>query len=98
MRDGTCWCNRPAARRWRGLTIAVAVIAVGAALSACKSSTVGTKAAYADDQPAGQLYNEGLANLNSGKFSDAITSFDEVDRQHPFTDFARKALVMSAFA
>lgn len=88
----------PATRRRTGIAIAAALLSAGLALSACKSSTVGTKAAYADDQPAGTLYNEGLAYLNSGKFGDAIKSFDEVDRQHPYTEFARKALIMSTFA
>ena len=40
----------------------------------------------ADDQPAGDLYNEGLAYLNAGKLSDAVKSFDEVDRQHPYSE------------
>ena len=68
------------------------------ALSACKSNVEGTKAAYADDQPAGVLYNEGLAYLNAGKLSDAVKQFNEVDRQHPYSEEARKALIMSAFA
>ncbi|MEX0852194.1 MAG: outer membrane protein assembly factor BamD, partial [Bauldia sp.] len=53
--------------------------------------------AFADDEPAGQLYNEGLAYLNAGKLTDAVKSFDEVDRQHPYSEWARKALIMSAF-
>ena len=48
------------------------------------TSVVGTKAAYADEEPAGVLYNRGLAYLNAGKFTDAINSFNEVDRQHPY--------------
>jgi outer membrane protein assembly factor BamD len=73
---------------------------VGAALllAACSTSKEGTKDAFADDQPAGVLYNEGLAYLNGGKMGDAIKSFDEVDRQHPYSEWARKALIMSAFA
>jgi outer membrane protein assembly factor BamD len=73
---------------------------VGAALllAACSTSKEGTKDAFEDDQPAGVLYNEGLAYLNGGKMGDAIKSFDEVDRQHPYSEWARKALIMSAFA
>ncbi len=74
------------------------MLAASVLLTACQHSVVGTAAAYEDDQPAGVLYNKGLGYLNSGKFGDAITSFDEVDRQHPYTEWARKALVMSAFS
>jgi outer membrane protein assembly factor BamD len=67
-------------------------------LAACSKSTEGTPDAFANDQPAGNLYNEGLANLNGGKLKDAAKSFDEVDRQHPYSEYARKALIMSTFA
>jgi outer membrane protein assembly factor BamD len=36
--------------------------------------------------------------MNEGKLGDAVKSFDEVDRQHPYSEWARKALLMSAFA
>src|SRR5215467_11399404 len=83
------------ARAFRNAFLLLA--AVAAALSACKS-TVGTKAQYASDQPAGVLYNKGLAYMNNGKLKDAVKNFDEVDRQHPYSEEARKALIMSAFA
>jgi outer membrane protein assembly factor BamD len=67
-------------------------------LAACSTSKEGTPDAYADDRPAGTLYNEGLAYMNAGKMTDAIKSFNEVDRQHPYSEWARKALIMSAFA
>lgn len=80
--------------RLRVLTlIAAAVILVG-----CNKSTEGTADAFADDRPAGVLYNEGLAYLNEGKLKDAAERFSEVDRQHPYSDWARKALIMNAFA
>jgi outer membrane protein assembly factor BamD len=74
------------------------VVAAAILLSAACTKTADTTNAFADDQPAGTLYNEGLAYLNGGKLSDAVKSFDEVDRQHPYSEWARKALVMSAFA
>jgi len=44
------------------------------------------------------LYNEGLANLNAGRLQEASRKFDAVDRQHPYSEFARKSMVMGAFA
>lgn len=82
----------------RVLFFASVIVGAGVVLSGCMSSIEGTKAAYAEDEPAGTLYNRGLAYVNAGKYSDAIKSFDEVDRQHPYSEWARKALVMSAFA
>jgi outer membrane protein assembly factor BamD len=73
------------------------VVAVGA-LAACSTSGGNNKTEFADDQPAGALYNQGLAYMNEGKLGDAVKSFDEVDRQHPYSEWARKALLMSAFA
>lgn len=85
----------------KGLATAAALFAIvgaSAFLSACNKNVEGTLAAYADDQPAGVLYNRGLGYMNAGKFNDAIEEFQEVDRQHPYSEEARKALVMTAFA
>ncbi len=55
--------------------------------------------AYVDTiEPADVLYNQALANLNSGRLDEAAKKFDAVDRQHPYSEFARKSLVMGAFA
>src|ERR1700748_2160718 len=51
------------------------------------------------DEPAEKLYNEGLYNLNEkGDLKTAAKRFEEVDRQHPYSEWARKSLIMSAFA
>jgi len=56
-------------------------------------------ATYVEEtDPADQLYNEGLANMNAGRMGEAVKKFDSVDRQHPYSEFARKSLVMGAFA
>src|SRR6266851_8567869 len=51
------------------------------------------------DEPADKLYNEGLYLLNNKKDSKAAAKkFEEVDRQHPYSEWARKSLIMSAYA
>jgi outer membrane protein assembly factor BamD len=51
------------------------------------------------DQPADKLYNEGLFLLNQKKDpKEAAKKFEEVDRQHPYSEWARKSLIMSAYA
>jgi outer membrane protein assembly factor BamD len=76
------------------LALIAGLIALG--LAACSTSKSSTDS-YANDQPAGTLYNQGLAYLNSGNLREAINSFNEVDRQHPYSEWAQKALLMSAF-
>jgi outer membrane protein assembly factor BamD len=70
-------------------------------LGACSSLTdwFGKKDETFVDEPADKLYNEGLFLLNNKNDSKgAAKKFDEVDRQHPYSEWARKALIMSAFA
>jgi outer membrane protein assembly factor BamD len=51
------------------------------------------------DEPADKLYNEGLFLLNNKKdIKAAAKRFDEVERQHPYSEWARKSLLMSAYA
>jgi outer membrane protein assembly factor BamD len=54
---------------------------------------------YVPDDPADKLYNEGLFLLNNKQdYEGAAKKFDEVDRQNPYSDWARKSLLMSAYA
>ncbi len=54
---------------------------------------------YIPDNPPDMLYNEGLYLLNNrGDYKAAAAKFDEVDRENPYSDWARKALLMSAYA
>jgi len=50
------------------------------------------------EQPADRLYNEGLTLIQKSDFVAAAKKFEEVDRQHPYSEWARKALLMSAFS
>ncbi len=74
------------------------LVGVGAILSGCTTDPDYdiTKLAVETDPPE-QLYNEGLANMNAGKTTEAARKFDAIDKQHPFSEYARKALVMSTF-
>lgn len=50
------------------------------------------------ERPVQDLYNEGLAELNNENYIVAAKAFDEVERQHPYSIWATKAQLMSAFA
>ncbi|MCP1199694.1 outer membrane protein assembly factor BamD [Notoacmeibacter sp. MSK16QG-6] len=75
-----------------------AVLAVLPALGACTSTDDADLALYVENiEPADRLYNQGLANLEAGRMTEAGRKFKAVENQHPYTDFGRKALVMQAF-
>ena len=48
--------------------------------------------------PVAELYNSGLDKLHAGSYKSAAKSFAEVERQHPYSKWATKALLMQAFA
>jgi outer membrane protein assembly factor BamD len=73
-----------------------ALLLVTFALGAC---SMFDKDAPIVDEPADKLYNEGLYLLNKKKDPKlAAKKFEEVDRQHPYSEWARKSLIMTAFA
>jgi outer membrane protein assembly factor BamD len=83
-------------RRWwlalRLMLLALTVVP----LPAC--SWFGKEEVIPDDA-ADKLYNEGLYFLNNKRdYKQAAKRFEEVDRQHPYSEWARKALIMSAYA
>src|SRR3981189_635134 len=89
-------------RRTCAVARAIALAVMLAPLAAC--SSLSSVFGQADDetyveQPADKLYNEGLYLLNDRKeYKAAAKKFEEVDRQHPYSDWARKSLIMAAFA
>jgi outer membrane protein assembly factor BamD len=84
------------ARRWALAARMGALALLILALPAC--SWFGKEEIVPDD-PADKLYNEGLYLLNNKRdYKKAAKKFEEVDRQHPYSEWARKALIMSAYA
>jgi len=74
----------------------LALYALAATLCAC---SIFDRETVAPDEPADKLYNEGLYLLNQKKDpKEAAKKFEEVDRQHPYSEWARKSLIMSAYA
>lgn len=78
------------------LTLVATASSIG--LSACQSDPdIDISKLSGETESADTLYNQGLANLSAGKVGEANRKFAAVDRQNPFSEQARKALVMSAF-
>lgn len=52
----------------------------------------------ANAEPPDLIYNQGDALLGAGKYRDAAARFEIVDRDHPYSPYARRSIVMAAFA
>jgi outer membrane protein assembly factor BamD len=50
------------------------------------------------ERPVGELYNEALDLMGEGDYQQAARGFEEVERQHPYSEWATRAQLMSAYA
>ncbi len=50
------------------------------------------------DLPVGNLYNDAFDKLQNKDYKRAANQFDEVERQHPYSQWATKAALMSAYS
>jgi outer membrane protein assembly factor BamD len=87
----------------RRVRLAASLIVLALPLSGCGTGALWDKFLAKDDtfvdQPPDKLYNEGLYLMNEKKdVKEANKKFEEVDREHPYSDWARKSLLMSAYA
>ena len=85
--------------RARASWLAAALISVALAAPLMGCSLFNKDDDYVPENPADSLYNEGLYLLNTKQdYKAAAKKFDEVDRENPYSEWARKALLMSAYA
>jgi len=75
------------------LTAAAAVLTV----SACSGTKPRQRLAY-EERPVEALYNTGYQRLQSKRWMDAVDYFQEVERQHPYSEWARRAILMQVYA
>lgn len=73
-----------------------ALFALGLLLSACGTSK-NERLAYVE-RPAELIYNQAVNQMDQGDWADAKLLFQEVERQHPFSKWARRSMLMSAYA
>ena len=50
------------------------------------------------DVPAENLYNQGLARLQNKDYAGAAKKFAELDKQYPYSQWQRKAILMTTFS
>ncbi|HEX8389665.1 MAG TPA: outer membrane protein assembly factor BamD, partial [Sphingomonas sp.] len=87
-------------RTFQSKTLSLALIAAASLpIAGCAGAGGGTRA----DVPyvardVGTLYSTARTRLDRGSYKEAAALFDEVERQHPYSVWARRAQLMSAFS
>jgi outer membrane protein assembly factor BamD len=73
------------------------VLAATTALSACAGRNDRPQLAY-EERPVDLLYNAGYQRLERERWLDAVAYFQEVERQHPYSEWSRRAILMQMYA
>jgi outer membrane protein assembly factor BamD len=89
----------------RGLRAAVLALSLGAALSGCSlfggedtaKNNVNTDAANYRELPVEAIYAAAWRQIRNGNWDVAAATFSEMERQHPYSPWARRAMLMTAF-
>lgn len=72
------------------------LVALAALMAGCGGSNRREQLAYLE-RPAEQIYNEAFEQLDNRRLMIAVQLFDEVERQHPYSEWARRAMIMAAY-
>ena len=85
------------------LARALLALALATGLSGCNTLFGGNApdanrdAANYRERPISLIYADGWAAINAGNWALAAAQFNEMERQHPYSPWARRAMLMSAF-
>lgn len=82
--------------RHAALLSALSAALLASGLGACSSNPKAERQYV--EQPVEKIYNEGADFLDQRRWTEAISAFDEVERQHPFSSWARRSILMGAYA
>jgi outer membrane protein assembly factor BamD len=88
-------CTTPslAPRRTGRVATVALMLALTLALGACSTAPPKVQ----PDRPVEELYNNGINMLGADEPTRAIEFFEEVERQHPYSVWASKAILMAAY-
>lgn len=83
-------------QRWVKSLFLIGLLTAGLAVASCSSS--GKKKFAYVEKPVEQLYQDAARRLERKRYDEAVPLFEEVERQHPYSVWARRAMLMKAFA
>ena len=86
-------------RNFSGRQAATVTAAVLVALSvnACAGKSKKPSLAY-EERPVELLYSTGANRLDRGSWNEAVDYFREVERQHPYSEWSRRSILMTGYA
>ena len=76
--------------------VATAVL-VALSVSACAGKRKKPTLAY-EERPVELLYSTGANRLDRGNWNEAVDYFREVERQHPYSEWSRRSILMTGYA
>ncbi|HXQ67369.1 MAG TPA: outer membrane protein assembly factor BamD, partial [Alphaproteobacteria bacterium] len=79
----------------RSPLIFLAAFAISLALAACSDDE--PKEDTTVDKPVNELYNKAMDQLAQRRYKESAKAFEEVEREHPYSIWATKAELMSAY-
>lgn len=97
MRSHLPASNTRLASKTRSGLILLTAAAAALTVSACSGTKPRQRLAY-EERPVEALYNTGYQRLQSKRWMDAVDYFQEVERQHPYSEWARRAILMQVYA
>ncbi len=89
------FCGAFAGVARQGILQLLALAALCAVLAGC--GTFGAKQVKYVERPVEVIYNTALSELQRGRYFQAAEQFDEVERQHPYSVWARRSMLMAAY-
>ncbi len=77
-------------------TVATALL-VALSVTACAGKHKKPTLAY-EERPVELLYSTGANRLDRGAWNEAVDYFREVERQHPYSEWSRRSILMTGYA
>jgi outer membrane protein assembly factor BamD len=68
------------------------------ALSACAGNKAKKPQLAYEERPVELIYSTGADRLDHRRWTEAVQFFQEVERQHPYSEWSRRAILMTAYA
>jgi outer membrane protein assembly factor BamD len=79
----------------------VLILVAGLALAGCANNpfkrTKKPTLVY-EERPVELLYNAGASRMDHKEWTEAVNYFKEVERQHPYSEWARRSILMTAYS
>lgn len=78
--------------------VVLVATACALALSACAGNKKNKPRLAYEERPVELLYSTGADRLDRRQWNQAVNYFQEVERQHPYSEWSRRAILMQAYA